>query len=81
MMTYQKTKFDDAFDLLMDAFELKGESGTEQLYYFLRNMVDELEGTIEESHQEGLCYNMAAAMAGTLQQYHDKAQPTLRMNH
>lgn len=80
-VAYQKTKFDEAFDIFMDAFGFKSESDTEQLYYLIRDMVDELEGTIEASHQEGLCYNMTAAMADTLQQYADQMQPTLRTTH
>ncbi len=81
VVPYQKTKFDHVMDMLMDAYGFKSESDTERLYYLIRDMVDELEGTIEASHEEGLCYNMTAAMADTLQQYHDAMQPTLKRNH
>jgi len=43
-----------------------GESGTEEFYYALRDVIYDLEGTIEESHKEGLCYDMCAAIAGEL---------------
>lgn len=80
-VVYTPTEFDKAMDVLMDAFGFKGESGTELLYYHIRDMVDELEGVIEASHEEGLCYDMTAAMAGTLQKYADARQPTLRTNN
>ena len=44
----------------------KGESGTEEFYYLLQEAVDELDGTIEKSHEEGLCYDMASALSGTI---------------
>lgn len=44
----------------------RSESATEDFYYMLRDVIDGLDGTIEASHEEGLCYNMAAAIAGAL---------------
>ncbi len=69
---------DLALDSLLKACGLQGESGTEQLYYWLLRACDELQGTIEESHAEGLCYNMNAALSDKLAEYMREAQAERR---
>lgn len=59
----------DAMNALLAACGLSGESGTELLYYWLADAVEALDGTIEASHEQGLCYDMNAAMADVLTQY------------
>lgn len=58
----------DALNGLMAACGLQGESGTEELYSMLGSACEELdaEGVLEESHQQGLCYDMNAALAHKL---------------
>lgn len=50
----------------------RSESATEDFYYLLCEAVDELDGTIEESHKEGLCYDMHSALDCTLQDILEK---------
>ena len=68
-MTYKKTEIDLAMDHLLKACGLHGESGTEKLFHMLKTAIKELDGTIEGSHEEGLCYNMNAAIADKLKEY------------
>ncbi len=56
----------DALDEVIKLCGLQGESGTEEFYYMLRDILEDLDGTIEKSHEEGLCYDMCAAISGEL---------------
>jgi len=56
----------DALNQVIKLCGLQGESGTEEFYYMLRDILEDLDGTIEQSHDEGLCYDMCAAIAGEL---------------
>lgn len=52
-----------ALDSLCKALELRGESGTERLFILLANVFDdenyaEMHNILEQSHADGLCYNM-----------------------
>lgn len=62
---------------LMAACGLSGESGTEELYDMLGRAVEELEieGVLEDSHEQGLCYDMNAALAHKLEKYLTNNQP------
>lgn len=77
-MIYTPTPIDKALTALLEACGLRGESGTEQLYYWLQTACHELEGTITTSHAEGLCCNMNAALADKLAEYVASAQELQR---
>ena len=52
-----------ALDSLCEALELRGESGTEKVFYILveafdKDNVVEMQAVLDESHDDGLCYNM-----------------------
>lgn len=44
----------------------RSESSTEIFYYMLYGVLKSLRGTIEKSHKEGLCIDMAAAISWEL---------------
>lgn len=44
----------------------RSESSTEIFYYMLSDVVRSLKGTIEKSHKQGLCIDMAAAISWEL---------------
>ena len=56
----------DALDEVIKLCGLQGESGTEEFYYMLRDILEDLDGTIEKSHEDGLCYDMCAAISHEL---------------
>jgi hypothetical protein len=65
--TYRPDAIDIAVENLVTACGFnKSESASEDFYYLLQEAVDELDGTIEQSHEEGLCYDMTHALSGTL---------------
>lgn len=68
-MAIERTPIDLALADLLKACGLAGESGTEQLYLWLAHACDELIDVIPESHAEGLCYDMNAALSGKLAEY------------
>ncbi len=41
----------------------KSESASEAFYELLREAVNNLDGVIEQSHKEGLCYDMTHALS------------------
>lgn len=63
----------DAIDLAVEnlvkacGFD-KSESSSERFYYLLQEAIDTLDGTIEESHEEGLCYDMTHALSSTIRE-------------
>ncbi len=59
----------DALNEVIKLCGLQGESGTEEFYYMLREILDELDGTIEASHKDGLCYDMCAAISRKLSEH------------
>lgn len=61
--TYRPDAIDIAVSNLINACGFKGESGTDEFYYLLQEAIDSLDGTIEKSHEEGLCYDMSSAIA------------------
>ena len=66
-----------ALNDLMAACGLSGESGTEELFDMLNSATAELEAEeiLEMSHEEGLCYDMNAALADKLERYLTANQP------
>jgi hypothetical protein len=55
-----------ALNQLMTACGLSGESGTEKLFMVLSDAVKAAEvkwGVVEQSHEEGLCYDVNALLA------------------
>ena len=58
-----------AINQLMSACGLRGESGTEELFLILRDAVDEVDwGIVEESHREGLCFDVSCLLAEAIEQ-------------
>jgi hypothetical protein len=67
--TYRPDAIDIAVENLVTACGFdKSESASECFYSLLQEAVDELDGTIEKSHDEGLCYDMTHALSGTLRE-------------
>lgn len=53
-----------AINQLMKACGLSGESGTEELFLILENAVAAVDwGIVEESHEEGLCFDVSCLLA------------------
>lgn len=74
----------EALDALMKACNLAGESGTEILFEMLERAIGELEAeqVMQNSHAEGLCFDMNAAMALKLEQYiTEEVPPTPHIGH
>lgn len=70
---YRSNAIDKAVENLVTACGFdKSESASESFYYLLQEAVDDLEGTIESSHEEGLCYDMTHALSGTLKDLLEK---------
>jgi chemotaxis regulatin CheY-phosphate phosphatase CheZ len=67
MITQTNRDIKKALNALMKACGLSGESGTEQLYEILSGIVLErdleIRATVEESHANGLCYDVNALLA------------------
>lgn len=60
---------DKAVENLVDACGFdRSESASEAFYYLLKQAVENLDGSIEESHEEGLCMDMTHCLSGEL--YH-----------
>ncbi len=59
----------DALNAVIKLCGLKGESGTEEFYYTLRDILEKLDGEIEASHKDGLCLDMCAAISYELAKY------------
>lgn len=67
----------DALDLAVENLATacgfdKSESASEAFYYLLQEAIEQLDGTIETSHEEGLCYDMTHALSGTLRDLLEK---------
>ena len=59
-----------ALNEIMSACGLSGESGMEKLFHILSKAIqdieDEWDDVVEESHKEGLCYNVNAWLANEI---------------
>ena len=66
-MTHRK--IDNALDALMGACGFVGESGSERLFWVLRDavqMVADEWHVVEQSHKDGLCYNVNALLSDAI---------------
>jgi len=80
----ERTPVEKALQQLLEACNLQGESGTEELFYMLQRATIETEHEIEESHSEGLCIDMTMILAEALERYifeaHEPAKASTRGN-
>lgn len=71
--TYRPDEIDRAVENLVAACGFnQSESASEEFYGLLKEAVEKLDGTIETSHEEGLCYDMTHAIYGTLREILEK---------
>jgi hypothetical protein len=66
-MMAKETDVVAALDAMMKACGLRGESGSEDLFWILleamQNVADDKWDTVEQSHKEGLCYDARFLLA------------------
>lgn len=53
----------DALNEVIKLCGLQGESGTEDFYYMLRDILEDVDGEIEKSHKDGLCLDMCSVIS------------------
>jgi hypothetical protein len=69
MVTETERKIDAALDALMKACGFTGESGTEAMFWVLHKAVQDVASNwniVEESHEDGLCYDVNALLSGAI---------------
>jgi hypothetical protein len=57
----------DALQTIMKLYGLQGESGTETLYGLLDRAMNTVFDKLQESHEDGLCYDCNTALAYELE--------------
>jgi hypothetical protein len=83
MVTETNRKIHAALNGLMAACELQGESGTETLFGLLYDAVGNVSDEwhiVDESHDEGLCYDVNCLLADAIEEAlghmdHDEPSP------
>jgi hypothetical protein len=70
MITQTNRNINKALNALMKACGLSGESGTEELYEILFDVIHDYDRkvreTVEQSHADGLCYDVNALLADAI---------------